>query len=675
MYEANRLGLVREASLFDFGDGLDLVFDPDILEPHVAPSDSVAASVDYLAGTTAPNGLPIWSVEQIAAHLNRSGASWIDGPDPAPQRGDDDPTTITFGFFESQNEMVVNGYGVFSGGQFLGGLRELYNFAPFIDAQRDAAREAIQSWDDVAAISFVETDASNADINFGNLASAPTTQAYAYLPFGTVSSNPFFNAQLQPVAGDVWVSASQASNFQLDEGRYGLQTLTHEVGHALGLSHPGSYNAAPGLSITYGNNAEYYQDTRAYTVMSYFNAREIGAQHFDFLLSTTAYAGVPMIHDIAAIQAMYGADMTTRTGDTTYGFNSNAGRDSYDFDLTPAPIMTIWDAGGTDTLDASGYATNQIIDLREGSLSSIGGVTFETAPSFEEVNANRAAAGLPPISQAIYDSNMAFLEANPTIGALTDNVGIAYGAIIENSVGGSGHDLMIGNQVGNVMVGNAGNDAFVGGDGFDIFTGGTGADTFFAEINTTGVAFKRGSISIDLVTDFEVGIDTIDLGLIDANTTLAGQQGFVVVDDFTGAAGELRIAQFGHVFAAERALGLDIPGYSGTGTGKVTIILGDVDGGGEDFAFILIGTQNFSLGDLTNLAGDFEGSATISSTLSDVLAASAGDVSARAAMSGAFGDVDVDALYAAFGNDNDNWASHAFQHANLLDDLNAVAIA
>ena len=39
----------------------------------------------------------------------------------------------------------------------------------------------------------------------------------------------------------------------------------------------------------------------------------------------------PMVDDIAAVQAMYGADLTTRTGNTTYGFNSNAGRDVFDF--------------------------------------------------------------------------------------------------------------------------------------------------------------------------------------------------------------------------------------------------------------------------------------------------------------------------------------------------------
>lgn len=605
--------------------GAEPAFDPDILTAHVPASDSVGASVDYLAGTTAANGKPIWSVEQISAHLNRSGASWTEGIDPAPQRGDEDPNTITFGFFENQNELFENGYVYFIGANGYG-FSEYFNFASFSEAQRGAARESMQSWDDVAAVAFVETAAGDADINFGNLASAPTTQAYARLPFGTLTGDPALNAQIQPIAGDVWISASQASNFQLDEGGYGLQTLTHEVGHALGLSHPGGYNAAPGLSITYGNNAEYYQDTRAYSVMSYFNASSTGARHFDFNLSTTVYAGVPLIHDIAAIQAMYGADMTTRTGDTTYGFNSNAGRDAFDFDLTPAPVMAIWDAGGVDTLDASGYATNQIIDLREGSLSSIGGVTFETAPSFEEVNANRAEAGFPPIARATYDANMAVLEQNPVVGQLTDNVGIAYGAVIENAVGGSGNDLLVGNGVANTLTGNGGDDTLVGGDGIDSLTGGAGSDTFFAEINSTTVGSKSGPVSLDIVTDFVSGIDKIDLGLIDANAGVDGQQGFVFVKKGSGQAGELYTKTFGNLNAAEKSLGIDIPGYSGPNTslGKVTVVFGDVDGGGADFAFVLIGTSSVSMGDFINLGGEFGADGTISASLANVLAASGG---------------------------------------------------
>lgn len=39
------------------------------------------------------------------------------------------------------------------------------------------------------------------------------------------------------------------------------------------------------------------------------------------------YAAAPLLDDISAIQHLYGANLSTRTGDTVYGFNSNTGRD------------------------------------------------------------------------------------------------------------------------------------------------------------------------------------------------------------------------------------------------------------------------------------------------------------------------------------------------------------
>ena len=75
-----------------------------------------------------------------------------------------------------------------------------------------------------------------------------------------------------------------------------------------------------------------------------------------------------------------------------------------------------------------------------------------------QINANRAAAGLAARSQATYDLYLDLFADGFTNGVMRDNIGIAYGAVLEKAVGGAGDDTIIGNSVSNVLIGNGGND-------------------------------------------------------------------------------------------------------------------------------------------------------------------------------------------------------------------------
>ncbi len=63
------------------------------------------------------------------------------------------------------------------------------------------------------------------------------------------------------------------------------------------------------------------------------------------------------------------------TGDTVYGFNNTAGSIFNFASYSQAPALTIYDSGGNDTLNCSGYSTAQTIDLHAGAFSSVGGLT------------------------------------------------------------------------------------------------------------------------------------------------------------------------------------------------------------------------------------------------------------------------------------------------------------
>jgi Ca2+-binding RTX toxin-like protein len=330
------------------------------------------------------------------------------------------------------------------------------------------ARLAFALWDDLIAPSIVEiplmpdgADADNlpessAAITLGRTRTTDGDGTYA----SDITAVPVTGPGDYPLSpSQVWLSANWSTNtdpgFQI--GRYGLQTLVHEIGHSLGLSHPGLYNAGENRVITYAQNALYAQDTRKYTVMSYFDADAdgSGAQHRN-AAGVLQYGSTPLLHDIAAIQAKYGADMTTRVDDTVYGFNSTAGRDVFDFSVSSAPIVAIWDAGGEDTLDLSGYQMDQSINLKAGTFSDVGG--------------------------------------------LTSNLAIAFGAEVEDAIGGTGNDRIMGNADDNFLSGMAGNDVLAGLDGDDRLMGYDGNDLLQGGNGDNLIDGGRGYDAVNLLT-------------------------------------------------------------------------------------------------------------------------------------------------------------------------------
>ncbi len=339
---------------------------------------------------------------------------------------------------------TLSGYGPASGGG------EPWASLGLSSSEQAQFTAAMRAWGNVANISPLLVDETPVDVGDVRIAYTynfdyPDAVAYATSP------------TTAPLGGDIWLNAAERGRAfsSTTTGSYGYYALLHEIGHALGLKHSfeGGVTLPPEL------------DERPMTVMSYTNEAAAGDSSMNY------YPTTPMWYDIGAVQFLYGANTSYRTGDDLYVYQAGQ---NY--------LETIWDAGGNDTLQYDSGGRGGTIDLRPGHWSELGLVR----------------------------------EIYPSTGTRTraDTVMIYDGVMIENAIGGSGPDAIYGNDAANALDGAGGNDTIDGGSGMDyaLYNSARNENRAVKSGGTIAVSGPAGSDTLTGVerlqfSDFKVAFD------------------------------------------------------------------------------------------------------------------------------------------------------------------------
>ncbi len=308
------------------------------------------------------------------------------------------------------------------------------------------------------------------------------------------AANGYFNIQ-----SPIWTAGG------FDPGGSAFELCLHELGHALGLAHThdkgNTTGVFPGVSSS-NDTGDNDLNQNLYSVMSYIDYKDLSPLR--------GYMMGPMAFDIAAIQFMYGANMSAHTGNDFYRLP--------DVNQAGTGYKCLWDAGGNDTIYHWG-AGNAVIDLRPATL----------------INAPGGGGFLSSVT------------------AVTGGFTIAAGARIENAIGGDGNDKLVGNSLANRLTGGLGQDGIEGNSGDDTIIGGRGADRLkgglgFDDFDYNNLNESCGTAR-DIISDFRHLVDDIDLSTIDANSNAAGNQAFswIGAAAFSGVAGQLHFSQLNGV--------------------------------------------------------------------------------------------------------------------------------
>ncbi|MCY4210815.1 MAG: FG-GAP-like repeat-containing protein [Gammaproteobacteria bacterium] len=217
--------------------------------------------------------------------------------------------TIPVGNYDEIAEYLTDGFWEWTGGarsafHIGSGATLTANITALTEAGQQLARWAFEAWTNVTEIKFEFVEHNHADIVFSNKPDITATGGPTAIRSGLI------------IASEVNIPPDYVLKHGTTIGSYSFSTFIHEIGHALGLGHPGPYPEDHDNPVAYyGVEPVFLIDSEQVTLMS--------QSENTYLDASFSIPVAPMIVDIIAIQNLYGVPDGINTGDTIYGYRSN----------------------------------------------------------------------------------------------------------------------------------------------------------------------------------------------------------------------------------------------------------------------------------------------------------------------------------------------------------------
>ena len=240
-------------------------------------------------------------------------------------------------------------------------------------------------------------------------------------------------------------------------------------------------------------------------------------------------------------------DITTGIGDDDIFVGSGddtvlagAGSDDIHIELSEldANDNLDFETGSNDELELLGGGTGTLAGFSNADKVELDDNTYDLTLTDAILDANNDFLIIDGTDiDDVGDENTLRVDASGLTSDGNDNtVRLRGGDFDDVLIGGDNADTIEGNAGDDTLTGNGGDDIITGGLGDDILTGGGGGDTFvYNAVGDSGI----GSGNRDIITDFEIDVDTIDL----VGLSLAGTPVFIGFAQFSADAanGEVRL--------------------------------------------------------------------------------------------------------------------------------------